>query len=820
MSEFVRDLRYAARLYRKSAGFAVTTTLLLALGISANTVIFSVIEAAFLRKLPVSHPDELVRFVHQVPGGPAVTYYRYPFYAMLRDRKEFFSGVMGQLEMNLSMRDGPGSERIRADLVTGNFFELLGVKAQHGRVLAPQDERLTGALPLVLSHAFWMRRFNGDRGVIGHKIWLQGRDAVIVGITPPEFNGMSVETTPDVRAPLGAAPALTSDAEIKRLDDTFVDLVGRLRPGVTTLQAQAGFVATWNAYLNSNLSPESKNWEKTFRIELQSAARGVSRLRSQFSSALIFLMAASGLLLLIVCANVAGLLMARSAARWQEMAVRAAVGASRGRLVRQMLSESALLTVVGGAGGLLLAFASMPLLPKVLPPIRHLDATSLTLTIHIGLDFRILGFSLLLCALTTVLFGLGPAIQVARRDLYGSLRASRSSRRWTGRHAVVVAQIALCTFLIIAAGLLLATFERLRRMDAGFDRDRIVTFSVDPETRRYSPEQARAVETRLVERVRALPGVDSAAIAIRGLMRGTGIKTGIRLPGQPPDRNEGLNTSMNYVSPDYFSVMGMRLVAGRNYRDDEPAGISPRPRVVNEAFARHFFPGLDPIGRIFGAKAEYRVIGVVSDAKYRSLREPVPPTMYLMWNQSVLSAESFILHVRTRTRPESIIGPVQEIMRAVDPELPFYEIKTLASEVDASLWSERLVAALASVFATLAVLLAAIGIYSLLSYDVARRTPEIGIRMALGARPRNIFRLISSQAAGMVVAGVALGVAGAVIAAPSIRNLLYEIPPNDLATLTIAGLFVTVVAFAGAALPAIRAARVEPASALRYTISC
>jgi len=314
--------------------------------------------------------------------------------------------------------------------------------------------------------------------------------------------------------------------------------------------------------------------------------------------------------------------------------------------------------------------------------------------------------------------------------------------------------------------------------------------------------------------------VDRVAIAARGLMRGTGIKTGIRLPGEPSDRSEGLNTSMNYVSPDYFSVMGMRFLAGRNYKDDEAAGISPKPRVVNEAFARHFFPGLDPIGRIFGVKAEYQVIGVVSDAKYRSLREPVPPTMYLMWNQTVRTTESFILHIRTRMRPESIIGPVQELMRAVDPELPFYEIKTLASEVDASLWSERLVAALASMFATLAALLAAIGIYGLLSYNVAQRTPEIGIRMALGALPRNIFRLISSQAAGMVAAGVALGVSGAMIAAPSIRNLLYEIPPNDLATLTAAAIFVTLIAFSGAAIPAIRAARVEPAAALRYTITC
>jgi predicted permease len=720
--------------------------------------------------------------------------------------------------MNLAIGDSTTSERIRAHFVTGTFFSVLGVQALLGRTLTTDDEALTSDTPpVVLSYPFWKRHFHADAGVIGRTILLQGRRSLVVGVMPQTFNGISVETSPDVRIPVTAVTTLSADRYFNKVDRLELELAGRLRRGVTIGRAQAECDSIWRAVTRAaaERSPEQSASELNSRLELQPMARGVSSLRMQFSNTLVFLMAGAGLLLLMVCANVAGLLLARSAARRQEIAIRVAVGASRGRLIRQMMTESALLTFPGAAGGLLLAFAAMPFLDRALPPIRHLDATSLPLNVRIEPDLRILGFSVAMSLTTALLFGLGPAFQAARHDFHSSLKAVRSSRRSTGRSGLVVAQMALCMFLLTAAGLLLTTFERLRHLNPGFDQDRVITFSVDPRTSWYSAEQARALERQLLERVRELPGVDRVAIASRGLMRGTGLKGTTVLPGQPLDPNDLLNTSINPVSPDYFATMGMRFLAGRNYTPTEPTGANPRPTVVNEAFVRRFFPGLDPIGRRFGTKADSVIIGVVSDAKYRSLREPIPPTVFRLWGPNYKFAEPFILHVRTRVRPDSMIGPVQATLRGLDPQLPFYEIKTLSEEVQSSLWSERLVAALASMFAALAALLAGIGIYGLLSYTVTQRTREIGIRMALGASSGKVLGLVSFQAFGMVTAGVALGLAGSLAASPWISHLLYGVPPADARAFSAASLFVILIAAAATAIPAVRAIRIEPGTALR-----
>jgi len=808
MGEFLRDLRYAARLYRRSPGFATVTTLLIALGIAVNTVIFSVVDTLLLRPLPVSHPEELVRPVHYQPGlGPRNEFF-YSFYTAIKDGAGMFTGILGQAEMNLAISDSTTPERIRAHFVTGNFFSVLGVQPLYGRTLTAADESFAADMPpVVLSYPFWKRRFHADAGAIGRTILLQGHRSMVVGVMPRSFNGISVETSPDIRIPITAVTTLSADRYFDRVERLELALAGRLRPGVAIGRAQAECDSIWRAVtrVEAEPSPGRSSSELNSRLELQPMAGGVSSLRSQFSNALVFLMAAAGLLLLMVCANVAGLLLARSAARRQEIAIRIAVGASRGRLIRQLLAESALLTLPGAAGGLLIAFAAMPFLDRALPPIRHLDATSLPLNIRIEPDLRILGFSVAMSVLTAVLFCLGPAFHAT----------ARSSSRWKGRSGLVVAQVALCTFLLTAAGLLLATFERLRQLNPGFDQDRVITFSTDPLMLRYGMEQTRALEYQLMERARELPGVDSVAIASRGPMRGTGLKATIVAPGQKPDPGDLLNTSLNPVSPDYFSTMGMRFVTGRNYTDTEPIDATPRPMVVNEAFARRFFAGLDPVGRRFGAKADSEIIGVVSDARYRSLREPIPPTMYPLLSPKNKGVYSFILLVRTRVRPDLLIAPVQAILRGLDPRLPFYEIKTLAEEVESSLWSERLVAALTSIFAALAALLAGIGIYGLLSYTVTQRTREIGIRMALGARSGNILGLVSYQGLGMVTAGVALGLAGSLAASPWIGHLLYGVPAADVRALSAATLFVTLIAAAATAIPAARAVRVEPGAALR-----
>jgi predicted permease len=817
-----RDIHYAARLYRKSPGFAVITTLLLALGIAANTILFSVVDALLLRPLPVNRPEELVRLIRARAGlaAPQKSDFLYPVYTALKGRTEIFVGILGQVELNIALTDGIEPERIRAHLVTGNFFSLLGVQALYGRVLLPDDERYTSDTPpVVLSYAFWKRRFNADTRVIGRSISLQGHRCVIIGVTPEEFNGISADTSPDVRVPFTSVTALSPDRDYNRVEQLEYELIGRLHPRMTIGSAQAACAGVWDAVMESlrsdpNAPTTQIELQVSRGIELQPAARGVSSLRTQFSTALLCLMIAAGLLLMMVCANVAGLLLARSAARRQEITIRAAVGASRARLIRQMMTESALLSLFGAIGGLLAAFASMPFVVRLLPPIRHIDGTILPLSVQIRPDPRILGFSLAVSALTVLLFGLGPAFHAARADLYSSLKTARSSRS-AGRYGLVILQVGLCAFLLTAAGLLLNTFERLRHLDAGFDRDRVITFSADPRMRQYSPERQRALEARLLENVRALPGVDSAAIASRGLMRGAGFKMTFVLPGQKAGPPDYLNASTNSVSPDYFSTMGMHFTAGRNYTASEPLGARPQPRVVNEAFARLLFPGLDPLGRLFGSKGEYQIAGVVSNAKYRSLREPVPPTVYSLWGPGFKMVESFILHVRTRARPESIVRPVNGVMRSMDPQLPFYEIKTLAEEVESSLWSERLVAGLASAFAVIATLLAGIGIYGLLSYTVAQRTHEIGIRMALGAMPLNILNLVSLRVAALVAGGIALGAAGSAATAQWIAHLLYGVSARDAATMSAAAIFVVFIAAAATAIPVARAISIEPVTALR-----
>jgi predicted permease len=490
--------------------------------------------------------------------------------------------------------------------------------------------------------------------------------------------------------------------------------------------------------------------------------------------------------------------------------------------VRQMLTESFLISGLGGAGGLAIAFLSAPVLVRALPPVRDAAAASLPLSLRIQPDLRVLVFSLLLCLATTLLFGPIPAIAASREDLHSTLRSARASGGWRGRQILVVIEVALCTLLLAGAGLLVRTFRQLQDLDSGFDRDHIVTFSTDPRLNNYTPQQANLLRDALLERVRALPGVRSTALAGIGLMRGTGIKMTIGPAGQKPSPADFLNASLNVITPEYFDTMGVRLAAGRGFLGNEKADLSRRsPVIVNQTFARRFFPREDPIGKAFGmgmnvaVKDDYEIIGVVSDAKYRSLREPIQPTFYRLFLPDPKVSAPFILHVRTNVPPESVIEPVRQIFHSIDPALPIIEIHTLAEEISATLWSERLVAALASIFGALAALLAAVGLYGLLAYAVAQRTREIGIRVALGAAPSSIFIWIGSEALVMTAAGVLIGLAATFALAPAVRSLLYGVAPNDAGALIGSAVFVALIAVLAAGIPIARALRVDPAIALR-----
>jgi predicted permease len=823
----VNDLRYAARMLGKTPGFTVVAVALLAAGIGSITLIFSALDAVFLRPLPVRHPEELVRMVQKTPQLGTRSSFSYLFYQDLRDHASSLAAVFGEEEWDSAMTEPAPAEEVKATLVTPEFFDLFGVAALYGRTLTRADGTDdSGTPPAVLSYAFWSRRFNADPNAVGRMITLHGHKFIVVGVTPREFNGVSVDTSPDVRVPVRAAPLLieAGGTEPVRVDALpNFEIVARLRPGVTAAQAHAECLAIWRssteAYYKQFPNNGSAELELRRGMEIEPLDRGVSILRDKFGTALKLLVASVGLLMLMACANVAGLLLARGASRREEIAVRLALGATRVRLVRQVLAESFVLTAIGAAGGVLVAWIAAPLLAGAFPPVRDLRTERLSLAIHFGVDSRVLVFSIAISALAVLIAGLAPAISAARLNLDSVLRGARSSSGWRSRQLLIVFQIALCTLLLAGAGLLARTFAELRGVSAGFDRDHIVTFTANPGLAAHTAAQTEALRVALTERVREIPSVAGVAIASRPLMRGSGIKMTVAPQGERASAQDFLNISLNSVSPEYFSTMGMRVVAGRDFAPEDDSRTQPPFRViVNEAFVRRFFPRTEPIGKLFGqaattaAHGQYEIIGVVSDAKYRSLREPLAPITYTLWKPG---SDAFQLVVRTIGRPESVIEPVRRALASIDPALPFTEINTMSEEVDASLAPERMTAALASIFGAVAAALAAIGIYGLLAYAVAQRRREIGIRMAIGARSADIATMIGGQAVAMAAAGITLGLGAAFLAAPWIRSLLYGIAPADPISLLTAALFVIAVSAAATAVPAVRATRIEPAIALR-----
>lgn len=811
----MRDLRYAARVLAKSPGFSLAVAGLLALGIGANTALFSAADALLLRPLPVRDPQQLVRLTQNVPRIGIVANFQPEVYDALKQAKTL-SAVFGEAEWPVAMDNPKPAEQVRVRVVTPEFFDVLGVPALYGRTLTADDARdEPGPPPAVLSYGFWQRRFAGDPHAVGRSISLRSHPFVVVGVMPESFNGIYADTSPEVRIPLRAFPLLRFEGA-SRYNGIALETAGRLKPGVTLAQAQAECYAIWrgvteNVLRRNNAKQSDVDAELSRGMQLQPIGRGVSLLRDHFGAAAELLAASAGLLLLLMCSNIAGLLLARNAARRDEIALRLALGAGRWRLLRQMLAESALLSVAGAAGGWLIATASLPLLLNAMPPMRDRGTTLLALSLDIAPDGQVLLFAIAVTLLTMLLFGLAPAFTASRIDLDAILRGARSTRSGRFRDALVVFQIALCTLLLAAAGLLVRSFRDLRGLNPGFDAAHLVTFTASPGVSGYTKEQCDRLRLALLDRVRALPGVISAATASVPLMRGSGLKSSYKPEGQPVTPADFLNTSLNTVSSGYFETLGMRIQRGRGFLDSDREA-KPTRIVVNETFARQFFPKIDPIGRRvwngFGDVSE--IVGVVNDAKYRSLREPMTPIIY-----SSGSDDYFVLCVRTRMQPDSIIQPVRRQLAALDPALPFIEIHTLTGEVDASASTERLTAMLASAFGALAALLAAIGIYALLAYAVAQRRVEIGIRMAIGARPFDIAGMLGRRSLLLVAIGASAGLIAAWRIAPAIQSLLYGVEPDDAASLAAAAGFVLAVAALATALPAARAMRIAPAAALR-----
>jgi putative ABC transport system permease protein len=824
INELAQDIRYGLRQLRRNPGFTIVAVLTLALGIGASTVIFSLFDAVFLRPLPVRQPGQLVRLVQHVPKIGSVSIFRYVYVQALRNRAQSFDFVFAQVGENyhFAMSDPAPAKEITLRAVTPEFFEALGVEALYGRVLMPSDAfEEPGSPPAVLSYNFWRRRFAGDRDVVkGRDIIVNGQHFAIVGVMPHSFGGLSVDSVPDLWVPVRVFPSLTSGS----LDKFQFDLAARLKPGVNPVAAQAECQVIWTPVMRDyyqrvlKLPPLAAAGALRRDVWLEPLRHGVSVVRHRYGDVFKLLMASVILLLLIVCANIAGLLLARNAARQQEIAVRLAIGATRWRLLRQMLTESSLLSATGAAGGLLMAWVALPFAVRQLPPIHDILGWPVTISLQVHINTTAFLFSLLLASLATLLFSLAPALANSRTPLDSVLRACHSSSRLRGRQVLNVVQIALCVMLLTAAGLFLRTFRNLANTDPGFNASHVAAFTENLTGQHVPPDRLKT----LTQRVRELPAVESVATASIGVMRGHGMSMGLAPVGHRMTDANWLNANVNYVSPGYFQTMGVQVLAGRGFIPaDEQEGkkVVPEKAVVNQTLAREFFPSSDPIGKFFGsgsvgsvAKGEYQVIGVVNDIKYRSLREPIRPELYLLQED----LNSFVLYVRTRMPAEAMIVPVQKVLSSVDPSLPVGLADTMKEEVHNSISGDRETALLASLFGLAAVLLVCLGIYGLLAYSVAQRQREIGTRMALGAERSDVLSMVVVQGLKLALIGVAIGIAGALALARLLSSLLYGVKPTDPLTFVAVSLILIAVAALACYIPARRAAKVDPMVALRY----
>ncbi len=779
MRTLIQDLRYGARMLLKNPGFTVVAVLTLALGIGANTAIFSLIDAVLLKMLPVKDPEQLVALATVTDTGDRRTSFSYPAFHDLRERNQVFSEIFAYagLALNLSERDQ--TERVSSQLVSGNFFSGLGVKPFLGRVLSADNDKAPGAHPVaMLGYNFWQRRFASDPSVVGKTIHLNGYPFTVVGISPPGFFGVEVGASPEVWVPMMMQPQLSAGEDRLRMRNNFgIKLMARLKPGVDERQAQIS-TDLLNQQINSEatgISPGLRNFLLKQHIELQPASKGLSTLRSQFKQPLLILMGMVGLVLLIACANVANLLLARATTRQREIAVRLALGASRLRLARQLLTESLLLSLFGALLGLLFAFWATDLLVNLVARSRF--------TLELQPDFRVLGFTLGVAVLSGILFGLAPAMQATRPDLNSALKNEIPTLAGSGSHfelrkLLVVAQVALSLLLLVGAGLFVRTLQNLKGIDLGFRADKVLLFSMNPSLNGYKPDQARNFyEPR---------------------------------PGQD------MSTTAKKVEPGFFETMGIPLLMGRDFAAGDGPD-APKVAIINETLARSFWRNENPIGKRIGFEsAKPEIIGVIKDTKYRRLKEQIPRTVYVPFAQTGLRTTEATLHVRTAGDPTNVIASIRREAQALDKDLPVYDVRTFTDLVAESMSQERVIATLSSFFGLLALLLASIGLYGVMAYAVARRTREIGIRLALGARTGDVLKLVIRQGMALVAVGLFIGLAGAMALTRYIAGQLYGVGATDPATFAAISLLLTTVALLACYLPARRAAKVDPMIALRH----
>ena len=824
-----QDVRYAARTLAKSRAFTFVVIASLALGIGANTAIFSLVNAALLKMLPVRNPEQLVEFKVIRPELRLDDAFPYPAFQKFRSRRQVLSGVLafrGLNDVNVAVNGSSGLAM--GQLVSGDYFSTLGVNAILGRVLEPRDEKSANPAA-VISYKYWRKRFALDPAVVGKHIVINNSPFTIIGVTPPEFFGLQPGESIDVSVPLttmaqvspGFASAGTRVDVLTAPWRNWLRVMGRLKPGTTKEKASANLQPVFRERMREAVAglagmpfdlPAVRRFFLASNIRLDSGGQGLAALRQRYSKPLWILMAITGMLLLVTCANVANLMLARAAARQNEIAVRLTVGAGRLRLIRQFLTESVLLAVCGGVLGLVIAFWACR---SLLVLMSHAGAS---FSLSVQPDTTVLGFTLMVSVFTALLFGFAPAWRAARLKVEATrIRGASGSRSALGK-ALIIFQIAISLVLMIGAGLLVRSLENLKDINPGFNKENVLLFSVDPGMIGYKGDLVPLYK-RLLDQINQIPGVQSATLSIHSpLDNGHGSTVPKIDAATPPSVKAMASVDVNVIGPAYFTTLKIPVLAGRGFTEADQAD-APKVTIINETMARDYFGDANPIGHHLSVPG-YRsdpswltIVGVMKDVKNRDLREAATPMIYLPLYQAAESPVTF--EIRTAIDPHSAIRAILQAVKATDSRMPVADVKTLTEQVDQSLIQERLVASLSSLFGVLALLLAAVGLYGLMTYAVNRRTGEIGIRMALGARGEQIAGMVLRETLQLVLIGLGIGIPAAIAASRLIKSELYGLKSDDPVTLFIAISIMAGIAAFAAYLPARRASRVEPMVALR-----
>ena len=842
MGNLWNDVKFAGRTLTRSPVFLGVAVLSIALGIGANTAIFSLLDQILLRLLPVKDPQRLVLLNMEgmhYGNNSGYNALSYPMYEDFRKNNQVFSGMFCRFQNHFALTFNGQTERVAGELVSGTYFPVLGVGAALGRTFTAEEDQKIGGEPVVmLSYAYWKSRFAGDPGVVGKTVIINGHSMTVVGVAQQGFEGVELGRRAQIFLPVVMKnPLFPMADDIKDRRSRFVNTFGRLKPGVTPQQAQASL----QPFLHSILEMEVK--EPAFRnasdytrqqflknvIEVLPGSQGRLQLRQQLQTPLWALLAITAGVLLIACANVAGLLVARATSRQKEIAVRLALGAGRAQLVQQLLVESVLLAGLGGGLGLLIAITTDRLLLNFLPP------ETMELQIATVPDWRILLFTMAITFATGVVFGLIPALQATRTDLAPTLKDQAGSVVGGGapvrfRKALVTAQVTLSLLLLVGAGLFIRSLANLRNLGPGFQPENLVSFNIDPSLNGYDANKSKIFYQRLTDALGSIPGVHSVGLAAMRILEDNEWDSWTTVEGYHAKNGEIIRSYMNEISPGYFQTLGVPILAGRDFtlRDNQEVlhnerknDWEPTKVIINEKFARKYFGTTDALGRHVGfgidpgTKTDMEIIGVIKDIKYTNLRDEIPIQMFIPYLASRYVGDMAV-YLRTTLDADQAVAAVRAQTRQIDPNLPIYNMRTVGQQISNSLLVERLIASLSALFGALATLLATIGLYGVMAYTVARRTREIGIRMALGAFQGDVIWMVMREVLVLVGAGIAAGFVAALGLTRFVKSQLFGVESMDPVALLAAALGLAAVACLAGYIPALRASRVDAMRALRY----